>query len=292
MPTHAASTVPLIARVTGGVLLVGLVLGTGAVWFLPVQAAQQWSIQRAGDDPYAQFEAAGQAEAVIWLSRFLLPVLAVVTAAALQRPHRIGNAARRVARGFLQATDLGSPGWRNWLVRAGCLMWIGLAGVHLLAAIEQRTIDWAYFRLQSGEEVLPNISDSNRLVIRYLREATPPDARILVLSDQKLFFLSYYLLPRRLYHPMHPDAEFVIPQPHQQRTLPAYRLSDLDEEYLDEINPDYVLEYFEAPGNVDPDRLLEDGAWLNFARTVRRDPQYVPPFNVILRPGHAEDDAS
>ena len=128
-----------------------------------------------------------------------------------------------------------------------CLAWGGLAMIHFVGAIDKRTRDWPVYRLNSGAQVLPNISDSNRMVIRYLSQVTPEDARILVLSDQKLFFLSYYLLPRRLYHPMHPEAEFVIPQPDQQRPLAAYRVSDLDDEYLSRINPDYVLEYFEGP---------------------------------------------
>ena len=111
-----------------------------------------------------------------------------------------------------------------------------------------------------------------------------PGARILVVSDQTAYFLSYYLLPRQVFHKVHPDAERVIPQPDQQRQLAAYRLEDFSAEELRALDPDFVLEYFEGPAYVDRERLLEDAQWITFVRRLRGDAAYVPPYNVALRP--------
>jgi hypothetical protein len=132
--------------------------------------------------------------------------------------------------------------------------------------------------------VLPNMSESNRDVIRYLQSTTPEDARILVASDQTLFFLSYYLWPRQVFQRRHPESEFTVPQPDQARQLAAYRLSDLTSEDIASIDPDYVLEYFEGPEYVEPERVLDDARWIAFVRQLHEDHGYVPPYNVRLQP--------
>jgi hypothetical protein len=161
--------------------------------------------------------------------------------------------------------------------------WLIIAMTQFGDGVVQRMRDWKSYGLVSGRTSLPNLSDTNYLVIRYVEEATPPDARILVLSDQKLFFLSYYLLPRRLYHPMHPDSEFVIPLANGERQLAAYTRADLPPHYLDELQPDYVLEYFEGDAFVDPARVREDLEWLRFlgqGQIINERPK----IQVILRP--------
>jgi hypothetical protein len=128
------------------------------------------------------------------------------------------------------------------------------------------------------------MSQSNRDVIRYVQSATPEEARILVVSDQTVYFLSYYLLPRQVFHKVHPDAERVIPQPHQQRQRAAYRLEDIPPGERQALRPDYVLEYFEGPAYVDRERLIDDAEWIAFIRRLQGDAAYVPPYNVVLRP--------
>jgi hypothetical protein len=289
---------PSVVRISCQVLVLGTTLALVAVWAIPLDVIQSRAVERAGDDPFARFEALGQAEALTWLLRTTLPIGLVLFWPSPRRGARVARWLSIVAEGCGQATggepaDSRATASRNdaWVLRVFCLGWAGLAVMHFAGAVDQRTRDWPYYRLNSGAAVLPNISESNRMVIRYLSRATPEDARILILSDQKLFFVSYYLLPRRVYHPMHPEAEFVIPQPDQQRPLPAWRLSDVDETYVAGLDVDYVVEYFEGPDYVDDDRLLEDADWVSFAREWRHDAEYVPPFNVVLRPRGREDDA-
>lgn len=296
MTVHAT-----FVRISCWLLLLGTIVALGAVWVIPIEVFEGRAVERAEDNSFARFEAIGQAEATTWLLRTTLPIGLVLFWPSRRRASRVAQWLNRVAEGFARTTQVAeedssgttSPvgNWRGWVLRFFCLSWAALAVLHFAGAVNQRTRDWPYYRLNSGPAVLPNISESNKMVIRYLARETPEDARILILSDQKLFFVSYYLLPRRVYHPMHPDAEFVIPQPDQQRPLPAYRLSDLDEAYLDEVDPDYVVEYFEGPDYVDPDRLLEDADWISFARAWQNDADYVPPYNVVLRPWRGEDDA-
>lgn len=171
--------------------------------------------------------------------------------------------------------------------RAGALRlfvtaWLGLAVYHAGLSIQRRLWEWPVYRLDAGEVILPNISDSNRDVIRYLEAATKPDSRIYIVSDQKLFFLSYYLLPRRLYHPTHPDSEFVIPQAHNQRQLAAYRLQELSPAQIARVKPDYVLQYFESPPYFQDEDLEQDSSWIQFQRS-RRGRDWRPPFFVALR---------
>ncbi|MEZ6067038.1 MAG: hypothetical protein R3B90_15365 [Planctomycetaceae bacterium] len=162
-------------------------------------------------------------------------------------------------------------------------IWAVLAVQHGVAAIHDRARDWAYFGTRSGDEVLPNISFENRDVIRYVRESTPKDARIFVYSDQKLFFLSYYLLPRRLHHRMHPEAEFVIPRPGQERPLPAWQPGDLTPAVVTASDPDYILQYFEGPDFVDESQLGGDPQWVAFWRS-RQQQRTLPPYRVALTP--------
>ena len=289
-PDVRSNTSPAL-RFGLGIVVVLIVLGAVAVWLLPVGVFQNWNAQRAGDDPYAVFEAVGQAEALAWAARIVLPLTAVLAVIGLWDLTRLSVRMGQVWQGFLDATDFGHsesptkgrPRWRTMGLRIGVLLWLSLFAVHAANGVLDRGRDWAYFRLRSGNEVLPNISFENRHVIRYVREATPEDARIFVCSDQSPFFLSYYLRPRRVFHRVHPDAEFVIPKPGQTRPLAAYRLEDLPEGQLEDVGPDFVLEYFEGADYVDDQRLDEDPAWNRFWRastgTIGQ-----PSYMVVLRP--------
>jgi hypothetical protein len=223
-------------------------------------------------------------------------LVAALSLLAVRNSSRLGAFLKKAWCGLGRATAVGgSPGttphrpasrsvaatfaFRSSLV-AGTL----LAAVQWADGVQTRLREWPVYRLRAGVDVLPNMSESNRDVIRYLQTVTPADARILVVSDQKLFFLSYYLSPRRILHKMHPASEHVVPQPNQQRQLPAYRLDELTASDIERLHPDYVLEYFEGPGFVEPDRLLQDRQWIAFLRERRADPAYVPSCNVILRP--------
>lgn len=133
----------------------------------------------------------------------------------------------------------------GWLGTAMVVAWTLSASVHMYRAFSRALDDWPVYRLAPGPDILPNMSQGNRKVIRACRRTLPPDARVLVTTDQKPGFISYYLLPRRVYFKTHPGSEFVIPGPSQP--LPAYRLHDLDPTWVGAKNVDYVVEYFEAP---------------------------------------------
>jgi len=276
-----------LLKITLGILLLADILLTAAVWLIPVEVFQNWAFQRAPNDPYLQFEAIGQAEALCWLGRAAGLVMLVLCGLALTKAPHLSAFVSQISLRLGRLTQSAHPGWRgrviSWGIRGFLAGWMLLAATQAWAAILQRSRDWPYYHLNPGSVVLPNISDSNRDVIRYLREAVPPPSRVLVLSDQKLFFLSYYLLPRRLLHPMHADSEFVIPLPDQQRQLTAYRLSDLSAEQLQKWRPDYILEYFEGPEYNEAARRGEDANWVRFwrARTQSAD---LPPYVVVLRP--------
>ncbi len=263
--------------------LVLTAIASAAAWLVPSELIQDRAIRRAGQDPYAQFEAAGQAEALWWLLQWVLPVIAALCLVSWRRAATVTAFVRSATSGFLAATSRGGTAVRV-LQRGAFGTWLGLSAFALGAAVQQRCRDWPYYRLRSGAEVLPNISESNREVIRFLRDATPPGARIFAVSDQKLFFVSYYLLPRRVYQRTHPASEFTIPQPGLQRQLAAYRLSDIEPEYLERLRPDFILEYFEGEDFVERERVREDRAWLEFQRQRRGDATYVPPYVVVLRP--------
>jgi hypothetical protein len=277
--TRAFSTGLALLAAGAGVL-------AGAAWVLPVEVFQAWNVGRAGADPYAQFEAAGQAEALTWLARGVFPLVAAALLVAWRYRDRCETILRRTAAGFLDATAFDRVPL-TVLSRAFCLAWLALFVWHWGGSVLDRGRDWAYFRLNSGAEVLPNISFENRAVIRYLRDETPPDSRLLLLSDQSLFFVSYYLLPRRVFHKVHPEAEFVIPQAGQARPLAAYERQDLPPGEMDAVNPDYIVEYFEGRRYVDRDRIGEDRDWIAHWRRSTGERGW-PTYLVTLSPAAAE----
>ncbi|WP_417383933.1 hypothetical protein [Gimesia sp.] len=262
-------------------LLLISIPGTAYVWMMPVEYFQIWMIERANPDQYSQFAAHEQGQAVTVLLRILLPLLALVTIAGFVFYQRVVQLATHSWQILKQLTSLQQPG-RTCLFRFLLISWFVLGLVHFTKGVNRRIEDWPWYHFDSGSNIMPNISDSNRDVIRFVEEATENDARILVLSDQKLFFLSYYLLPRKLFHPLHPESEFVIPKEFQQRQLKAYRLPDLEAEYLEQIAPDYILEYFEGEDYLEKDRLREDPRWLEFMQSLY-GPDYEPTYNVRLR---------
>ena len=256
---------------------------TLAAWILPVEIAQTWAARQAAPDDFAQFEANAAAEATVWCCRWLTSAAALVLSFAWL----VAPFLTRALSGFWHAC-LPSPGpkntpaWKIVSLRAFVLCWMTLAVYHAGFSVVRRLWDWPVYRLYDGNTVLPNISDRNRDVIRYLAMATPAGSRIYVLSDQKLYFLSYYLLPRRLYHPMHPDSEFVIPQPYNQRPLAAYRLDEISPERIEQLKPDFILEYFESAPYFAERDLEEDSNWIAYQR--RRNPAWRPDYLVALRP--------
>lgn len=255
--------------------------GTVYAWLMPVEYFQTWMIERANPDQYSQFAAHEQGQALTVLLRILLPLLAILTIAGFVFYPRVVQLATHCWQTLKQLTSLQQLG-RTYLFRVLLISWFILGLVHFAGGVSRRIEDWPWYHFRAGSEMMPNISDSNRDVIRFVKEATEDDTRILVLSDQKLFFLSYYLLPRKLFHPLHPESEFVLPKEFQQRQLKAYRLSDLDTDYLEQISPDYILEYYEGKDYLENDRLLEDTRWLEFMRS-QYGPDYQPSFNVRLK---------
>ncbi len=293
MPASSQSLATVWARSIGGMsLLLSVVLLAASVivWIVPVEVIQNWAFEQAGEDHYAQFEAVGCAEALWTASQWLLPILTAVSfwgfrnqeslsvwiLSALEDLCAFLTGSRKL---FVRPSP--AVAVRGTLMAVLLKVWLVLAVVHAAGGVWERARDWPYFRWNSGSVVLPNISDTNRDVIRYLREATPPDSRILVFSDQKLFFLSYYLLPRRLFHPIHEDSEFVIPLPNQARQLAAYRKSDFTAEELAKWRPDYVLEYFEGADYVDSQQRNADPVWVRYWQT-RHQSTDLPPAVVIL----------
>ncbi len=271
------------------------------LWLLPVEVFQRWAIERAAPHEYAQFEAAGQAEFLVWVGRGALPLLAAASLLALLQSaataewlRSVGGGGARITASVRPRGCVEHPSPRLWTVAAGTWLlrgfaaaWVGLFAVHVVRGLGERGRDWAYFRFRSGAEVLPNISFENRDVIRYLQSRTPEHARLFAYSDQRLFFLSYYLRPRRLFLRIHPEAQFVIPQPGQQRPLPAYRRGELPSADEQRVRPDYVLEYFEGAAYLDPARLGEDRAWVEFWRR-RQGERGLPPYLVVLTPTGTE----
>ena len=283
-------------------------LFVAVAWFLPVEVFQNWAYEYATEDSYRQFEAVGQAQALCWIVRFVGPLLVIGAIRLIRNRESTSNSLQRTWQGFLTATQvfdvtradpaISSPvaahqrltanRVKTWCLRGIVLLWMTLAVLQFGRSTNRRIADWPYYRFHSGRVVLPNISESNRDVIRYLRESTPPDSRILVVSDQKLYFLSYYLRPRGIYHRVHPDSAFVIAQPHQQRWMPAYRLNELDPGWICQLRPNFILEYFEHPDNIDASKNLDDRHWIQFLRRLHDDPNYVPSYSLQLRP-YTED---
>lgn len=262
-----------------------------AAWMLPLEVAQNWAVGRARNDEFSQFEALHASTAAVWFVRWFTSTCAAVLSFAWIFRRRVIPGLVKVLSEFWRsaAPDVGGQGQRSCLnvirigaVRLFIVAWLGLAIFHEGFSIQRRLWDWPVYRLLAGPIVLPNISETNREVIRYLSANTPAGSRILIVSDQKLFFLSYYLLPRRLYHPTHPDSEFVIPQPYNQRQLAAYRLQDLSPDRIDRLKPDYILEYFEGSTYTQGEDLYQDSTWVEFEQH-RHGAKWHPQFLVALR---------
>jgi hypothetical protein len=258
----------------------------GAVWILPLEVAQNWAVDRAAKDDFARFEAYGATTATVWFVRVAAVLAVILLAVAWTRRDRFVPFLSAAVSDLWQAVGP-TASIRLQLARLFVAAWLILAMVHAGTGVGRRLWEWPLYQLHSGKEILPNISDTNREVIRYVAAATPPDARILVVSDQKLFFLSYYLLPRRLYHRQHPDSEFVIPQAHNQRHMAAYQLNELTPEDIARNRPDFVLEYFEGAAYVKDQDLTRDRSWLAFERQ-RHGPDWQPTGLVQLRRYAAE----
>lgn len=293
-----------MTAIVRGMSLAGVLVfaaGGAGLWLLPVEVFQRRAIERAPFNAYARWEAAGQTEFLVWVGRGGLPLLAAASLLILRRSAQAGAWLRAVGRDLAEIAAAEAPqhrrdaappavrlvGMRRWLLGSFTAAWLGLFFLHAWEGLKDRGRDWAYFRFRSGEEVLPNISFENRDVIRYLQSRTPENARLFAYSDQRLFFLSYYLRPRRLFLRLHPEAQFVIPQPGQQRPSPAYRRGDLPPAVEQRVHPDYVLEYFEGPAYLDVSRLGEDRAWVEFWRRSHGE-RGLPPFLVVLTPTPTE----
>lgn len=267
----------------GGTLLLAL-----SLWAVPLDVVLVWVHDRPGLKEFQRVDAAGEAEFLIWLLRFAAIPACLASCLLLIRLGSTTTFVSNAFGGWLSATgacaaDVPTSRWRTYGLRIFFVAWCALALWHAGLAVQERMHQWRFFRFWSGDYVLPNISDANASVIRYLQSTTPSNARIFVASDQKLFFISYYVLPRRIYHKIHPESEFVLPQADLQNRLEAYRLADISPETIERIAPDYILEYFEHPDSVDRTRLREDTAWLLVFRQVFRG-QEQPTFLVSLRP--------
>jgi len=264
--------------------LIGAALLAAAAWVISLEMAENWAFTR-----YGTAESLLDAGALLWLLRVGAPAVALACGFALRRWRQTAASLQAIGSEFIAVTRISQSAGqlqrvRRGVVRALIATWLLLAGAHWVDGARRVVHEWPIYRFRSGATVLPNMSESNRDVIRYLEAATPDDARILVASDQTLFFLSYYLWPREIYQRRHPDSEFTVPQPDQARQLAAYRLSDLSAADITSIDPDYVLEYFEGAEYVEPDRLLEDAHWVAFVRQLHEDRSYAPTYNVRLRP--------
>lgn len=269
----------------------------GLSWLIPMDAAQGWAVGRAADNDFAQFEAHGATTATMWFVRIVSTVIVLAMGFVWMRRRKVAPAVARAFAGFWQDTQpTRNPKWapsvvskvQTGVVRVIVLSWMVLGVYQLGCSINRRLWDWPLYQLHSGQTILPNISDGNREVIRFVAASTPPNARILVLSDQKLYFLSYYLLPRRLYHPSHPDSVFVIAKAHNERQLAAYRLQDLTSEQIEQLRPDYILEYFEGKQFIEGVDLRRDQGWLNYQRR-KYGPDWQPSYLVSLQRYVAKD---
>lgn len=256
------------------------------LWLMPIEFFQTWSIERANPDQYSQFAAQERAFAAVVFLRILLPVIAILTIMGFYFYARlvifVTHCGSAISALTLIKNNEKRDTTRTYLLRILLISWFSLGLFHYAEGVGRRLEDWPWYHFLSGPANMPNISESNREVIRFLKEATPEDSRILVLSDQKLFFLSYYLLPRKLFHPLHPESEFVLPKEFQQRQLKAYRRSDLDEDYIARISPDYILEYYEGSDYLEKERFMEDLQWIQFQQS-QLGPHFQPSYNVRLR---------
>lgn len=265
-------------------LLLTCGLAAIAAWVISPEMAETWVYSRTRG-----VEAALAARDEVWLIRGAAPAVAIGAWLGLRRWARTERALRTLWREFLSATSLHNVDGslarvRSELFRGSIAACLLLSAVHWESGVRRVVHEWPVYRWTTGTRVLPNVSESNRDVIRYVQATTPEDARVLAVSDQTVFFLSYYLWPRVVLHRPHPDSQFVVPQPGQSRQLAAYRLQDLSHEDLARLAPDYVLEYFEGRDYFDAQRVFEDPMWTRFVREQHKDGAYVPPCNVRLRP--------
>lgn len=270
----------------------------GLSWLIPLDVAQGWAVGRAADNDFARFEAHGAMTATMWFVRFTSTLLVLAFGFVWIRRRRVAPTVAATFAGFWRDTrpeqEPNSPPSLMSKVQAGVVRvfvvaWLVLGIYQLGCSVNRRLWDWPLYQLRAGQTILPNISDGNREVIRFVAASTPPNARILVLSDQKVYFLSYYLLPRRLYHPSHPDSVFVIAKAHNERQLAAYRLQDLTSEQIEQLRPDYILEYFEGKQFIEGIDLRRDQAWLNYQRR-KYGPNWQPSYLVSLQ-RHVKKDA-
>lgn len=284
MPNSSISTRFVVAiLVTGGLATCTI---AALAWLIPIQVVQSWAVDRAHNDEFSRFEAYEAATATVWLLRIAMTFCATLMAVLGIYRNRVVPTLTHAATEFWRVSALiivpGSS-LRAYGSRLIVVAWLLMAVWQAGTSVQRRLWEWPVYRLLSGQAVLPNISSSNREVIRYVEAATPPGSRILVLSDQKLFFLSYYLLPRRLYHPTHPDSEFVIAQAHNERQLAAYRYDEVPVERIQRVNPDFILEYFEGADFLKGEDLNQDPNWIRFQRG-RHGPGWRSLYLVRLRP--------
>ncbi|MBL8851265.1 MAG: hypothetical protein JNG89_16405 [Planctomycetaceae bacterium] len=172
---------------------------------------------------------------------------------------------------------------RSFVVRAAMAAWLVLALVHWEAGARKAIHEWPVYEFAPGDDVLPNMSTSNRDVIRCLQEATEERSRILCFSDQTLYFVSYYAWPRVVLQRVHPDSEFVVPQEGLSERRAAYRLNDFTDGQLADWAPDYVLDYYASPEFVAEDPLDFDPRMIAFLRHTYDDPAYLPECPMRLR---------
>jgi hypothetical protein len=90
------------------------------------------------------------------------------------------------------------------------LLVVGLiAAPPVLIAGVARTV--AHVRTYADVRCPPDLvmlSANEQRIIHAVRRTTPPDARILVVSDEHSWFLNYYLFPRRLFQHQEEDLTF------------------------------------------------------------------------------------
>ncbi|MEI8379243.1 MAG: hypothetical protein WCJ09_03885 [Planctomycetota bacterium] len=260
-----------------------LVIVAGAAWILPIEVAQAWAVDRVPNDEFLRYEASSAATASVWLLRCVASIGFLAVSLVWWKQRTAIPFFGCLVKQFWQVT---APPGAGFIVATTCrlmvLAWIGLAVVHGGLSLQRRLWEWPVYRLLPGRTILPNISDSNRDVIRYVSLMTPPGSRIFVVSDQKLYFLSYYLLPRRIYHVTHPDSEFVIAQADNQRQLAAYRVQYLSPDQIDRLKPDYLLHYFEGAQYVKGEDLLQDSNWIEYQQR-KHGPTWRPQYLVSLQ---------
>ena len=256
-----------------------------STWAVPVETAQQWASEWTESSADAGVPNAGLVEAVWWFVRLTSVVILAFAVVAFRR--RAG-VARFIAIAFeelLIATKSSldkaradrSVCWKGFLLRGFMAAWLVLAVYHGANAVWMRLNEWPVYRWQSSSEFPPNMSSADYQVLRFLEAETPPGSRIVFLSDQRLYLLSYYLLPRRLFQPMPDDSEWL-----GDRFSAAYQLGNVDRTELQRLNPDYVVEYVEVtPGTNTDDLPIDSRGFVFPAQRIDGRPGI---FRVVLYP--------